>query len=360
MSQKVPSYRRQKTKTGRDLAFVELGGSRRYLGVYGSPESKAKYGQAIAEWQSSGRRSVNTKSMTVAELVAGYWKFAETYYVKGGQPTSEMLWIRSSVKPLVDLYATLPAGEFGPLKLKAVRERMIDCGWARKAINARVHRVRRVFRWATENELVPASVYDSIRAVSALRQGRTRAKESPPVRAINESHILSVLECVPDAIRGMILVQPHTGMRPGEVRVMRGVDIAMTGPIWEYRPVVHKLEHRGIERVVMIGPRCQSVLAEFLKPDLSEYLFTPESMNGRPSRDYYMSGAYRRAVARGCIRAGVPHWSPNQIRHTAGTSIRSKAGLTAVQAFLGHKNARTSEIYAEVDQSASRDLNSSS
>jgi len=45
----------------------------------------------------------------------------------------------------------------------------------------------------------------------------------------------------------------------------------------------------------------------------------------------------------------VPHWTVNQLRHTMGTEVRNKYGLDAAQVYLGHANASTTEIYAELD-----------
>ena len=50
----VPKYRKQKRPKGIDAAFVEINGQHRYLGAYGSAESKEAYGRLIAEWQSRG------------------------------------------------------------------------------------------------------------------------------------------------------------------------------------------------------------------------------------------------------------------------------------------------------------------
>jgi hypothetical protein len=51
---KLPSYRRQKRIGKADLAFVEIEGVRRYLGEYGSAESRQRYDAVIAEWQATG------------------------------------------------------------------------------------------------------------------------------------------------------------------------------------------------------------------------------------------------------------------------------------------------------------------
>jgi len=61
----------------------------------------------------------------------------------------------------------------------------------------------------------------------------------------------------------------------------------------------------------------------------------------------YTDDTYRRAVQRACKNAGVPIWSPNQLRHAAGEEARAHIGLEAVQARLGHKHAKVSEIYAK-------------
>ena len=71
-----------------------------------------------------------------------------------------------------------------------------------------------------------------------------------------------------------------------------------------------------------------------------------------PGRNYaprYNRRSYRNAVLRACLKAGVPAWSPLQLRHTAATSIRAQYGLEAAQTVLGHAKADTTLIYAERD-----------
>jgi integrase len=52
---------------------------------------------------------------------------------------------------------------------------------------------------------------------------------------------------------------------------------------------------------------------------------------------------------RACRKAGIPHWHPNQLRHTAATKIRQRYGLEAARQILGHRSTATTEIYAEAD-----------
>ena len=44
----------------------------------------------------------------------------------------------------------------------------------------------------------------------------------------------------------------------------------------------------------------------------------------------------------------LAEWSPNQLRHTAGSEVRAEFRAEHAQAILGHSNLSTTEIYAEV------------
>ena len=54
-------------------------------------------------------------------------------------------------------------------------------------------------------------------------------------------------------------------------------------------------------------------------------------------------------MQRACRRAGIPAWSPRQLRHTRPTLIRQAYGLEAAKAVLGHADTKVTEIYAERD-----------
>ena len=69
----------------------------------------------------------------------------------------------------------------------------------------------------------------------------------------------------------------------------------------------------------------------------------------RVPRDCYNEHAYGLAIMRACRKAEVEHWSPNQLRHSAGTSLRSESGVEVVRTILGHASMNTTEIYAERD-----------
>jgi hypothetical protein len=165
-------------------AVVRLSGHDHYCGRWGTPEAKATYDRLIAEWLANGRRSLvpvaaDHHAISVAEVLVAFWRFAEGHYRDpDGRPTTEMKELRRSLKPVRELYGPTPAAGFGPKKLAAVRQKMIEAGWCRTLINRRVERVRRAFRWAAAEELVPAAVYQAMRTLPGLQKGRTAARES--------------------------------------------------------------------------------------------------------------------------------------------------------------------------------------
>src|SRR5437764_1438954 len=73
----------------------------------------------------------------------------------------------------------------------------------------------------------------------------------------------------------MIELQRLTGMRPGEVTIMRTGDIDRTGHIWTFVPSGHKTEHHGHARTIYLGPRAQEVIKPWLRADPDAYLFQP-------------------------------------------------------------------------------------
>ena len=70
----------------------------------------------------------------------------------------------------------------------------------------------------------------------------------------------------------------------------------------------------------------------------------------------YRVSSYALAIARGCKRAGIPHWHPHQLRHTKATEIRREAGLDAARAVLGHRSPKITEVYAELDTSKAAEI----
>ncbi|MBA4189477.1 MAG: hypothetical protein C0467_15915 [Planctomycetaceae bacterium] len=191
------------------------------------------------------------------------WAFTH-YRDADGQPTSEVDEIKRSLAPVRRVYGHTAAAEFGPRALVAVRHQMIAAGWCRTVINRRLDRVKRVFRWATAEELVPVTVYQALRTVQGLGRGRTEVRESEPVSPVDAAHVAATLPYLNRHVRAMVELQQLTGMRPGEVRRLTIAQVDRSGELWVYRPVRHKTAHRGKVRVIPFGPRARAVISAFL------------------------------------------------------------------------------------------------
>jgi integrase len=395
-SNTVPSYCRQKVKGGNDRAYVKLGDRRVWLGTWGTAESKQRYGQVIAEWRADGMAPAPAKGITVVELAVRFIKYSDTYYLDpAGEPTGEADNFRLALRPMTGLYAGTAAAEFGPKRLKAVRQRMIEDGWCRTSINRQVSRIRQVFRWAVEQELIPAATHLALAAVKALARGRTDAVESAPVRPAAQEHVEAVLPHLSPTLRAMVEVQALTGARAAEVCMMRTCDIVRAGTVWLYTPPRHKTEHHDKVRTIYIGPKAQAVLAPLLKPDLQAPIFDPResaawhrehrhkrrrtpptqgntigsNVVSRPKRrpgHRYDVAAYRRAITRACDKADsrakagrvigdderlVPRFTPHQLRHALASKLRADHGIDSAQQVLGHAlGSKITEVYAEQSQ----------
>jgi integrase len=246
------------------------------LGPYDSDASKADYERVLAEWRAAGGRAVAPAGLTVNELILAFWHHAEAYYRHpDGTPTTELKEVRYSLRELKALQGHSPAADFGPLALKAVRQRMIEAGLSPKLINKRVDRIKRAFRWAAGEAMVPVTVYQGFRAVAGLVKGRSAARETEPVQPVPEAFVDAVRPYVTPHVWAMIELQRLTGMRPGEACAMRACELDTTGPVWLHRPTRHKTAWRGKERVIPLGPRAQAVVREFLTARTEDYLFSP-------------------------------------------------------------------------------------
>ena len=106
---------------------------------------------------------------------------------------------------------------------------------------------------------------------------------------------------------------------------------------------MHKTQHLGRDKCVVLGPRAMAVLQPFLDRDPLAFCFSPAEAVAwqrarrakRPTADrapavplgelvnpMYTRHSYLLAVRRACRRAKVPRWIPRQLRHTRATQIR--------------------------------------
>ena len=388
-----PKYRHHKAS---GLAVLTINGKDYYLGKWRSQASKKEYARLIAEYYARDRESPPpaAEELTCEELVAAYLRYAKSWYQKGGEVTTEYECIKGALKLFTTLYGATLAKDFGPLALKAVRRNMEQLKTrkdgesqyrlSRGVINGRVNRIRRMFKWAVSEQLLPVEVHQALATVEGLRKGKSAARESEFVKPVADTVIQRTLTHLPAVVADMVRFQRLTGCRPTEVCTIRPIDLDRSGDVWVYHPEHHKTEHRGKERLVFIGPKVQAVLRPYLLREAGAYCFVPAESEKkrlaerkenrktplrsgkdrnrkkrvrRELRDRYNDDTYRNAVHNACKAAEIELWHPNQLRHTAATEIRRECGSAeAAQVILGHSRLNTTEIYAERDMTKAREI----
>jgi integrase len=268
---RIPSYRLHKQSGQAIVTLTDSVGRRRdvLLGKHGTPESRAEYLRVLAEWEANGRwppRAHRTSRLSVGELILRYWTWAEQHYRDtDGAPGRELENMRDALKPLRALHGHTDAREFGPLALRALQEHMARTGLSRGVVNARINRVRRVFKWAASYELLPSSVYEALRTVPGLHRGRSEAREAPPVCPVPVEDVEATLPFLPVPVAAMVRLQLLTGCRAGEAMGMKGEDLDRSNSLWCWRPRKHKNTHRGHDRLIFLGPQAKVVIRPFLR-----------------------------------------------------------------------------------------------
>jgi integrase len=417
-----PEYRQRPGRTQALVTLTDAATKQRrdyWLGEYGTPESREAYHQIIAEWEARGRRlppprspqpaATSTAGPAIVELANEFLRFAEEH-----QDQKHHCGFKTAFAVLRRHFGQVPAAEFGPKKLRTIRDAMIHQAaatrdgrvWCRKYINAQVQRIRQLFKWGAAHERVPVSVCQSLATLDPLRRGRTAAREL----------LDAVRPFLNRPVRALVELQLLTGARTGELLGLRPCDVEMDEEkqVWLYRPEQHKNAFREQERVVFFGPKAQKILRPFLRGrPLTAYMFspaeadaerrkalhnkrvTPDGHGNRPGTkrrenpkrkpgERYTTASYYRSIRYACDRAfplarvlrrkkGENHrawaarlgerWAevvewwkqhrfhPHQLRHNAATLLRREFGLEAAQLALGHASAQiTDAVYAERDR----------
>jgi hypothetical protein len=188
----VPRYRQHKA-TGQ--AVVTVFGKDHYLGPWQSATSRAEYDRLIGEWLAAGRptQAGVDGALRVIELNRRYWEYAQGYYRKDGAPTGTLEYIRVALRTLRKAYGRVRAADIGPLAIKSLQQKLFDQNLSRVYINKLIDVIRREFKWAVSEQLIPARVFQAVQAVSGLRKGRSGARESAPVRPVPDSVVDTTL-----------------------------------------------------------------------------------------------------------------------------------------------------------------------
>lgn len=355
---RIPKYRHHKA-SGR--AVVEIAGKEIPLGPYDSPESHAKYRQVIASYVATGGPppEAGGRDLLTMRAAVGRFRLAGLTHLD----PRDRGHFGPILDSLIDQFGDTPLTEFGPLRYASLRVTFVERGWSRKYVNKQCSRVKWFLRWCVSAELYPGSKLVEVREVPDLVAGRTEAPEREGVTAVPVAHVLATLPHLSRPARGLVLLQLHSGCRPGEAIAARRGEINTDGRavlpngtikvlegVWVFQPGRHKNQWRGKPRYILIGTPGQSDLAEFLEGKADDdYLFPPDEVAKTPRPgEAYLASSYGRAIARAAKLAGVPHWHPYQLRHLVGSTIRDRHGEEHAKEALGHAHLSMTAHYTGV------------
>jgi integrase len=378
-----PSYLHYGKDKARMVVY-DHNGNRQFLllpGAHGSKESLDEYHRVCGVLRANGGRLPMPKAaaadLTVAELVLKYMDHARTYYVnpETGEPTGEIECLTLAFRPLVRTYGPEPARDFDSLKLKGLQQIMATGDWltekekakkekehkplglSRTSINQRTDRIRR-FTWCCAEKIVSAEVVVNLQSLAGLKRGRSQARETEIVQPVDVEVVEQTLPHLPSVPADIIRILLWSSARVGELCRVRACEIDRTGPVWLWRPQLHKGKHRGLRRTVALGPRCQLVLRKYLGDDENAPLFSPAAADTQRKAEMranrkskmqpsqvcrakknptcrpgalYNHRSINHAIRRACLKAGVPLWHTHQLRHTAALLAEREAGLEAAR-----------------------------
>ena len=329
----------------------------------------------------AGQLVLGPSPPTVRQVVASFMADAALRYTpRGGR--GELDNMQVAVAPLVMLFGDELACAIGPLHLRAIQIYLCREGYCANVVNAMIGRVRRVFRWAAGRTLIPVERVGALSLLPAVRApeapDRPRVLEAPQadVSALltwlrrpadvgitpnggDHGVLASIRPALPRAsvarrgalspretLAAMIELQLLGSMRPGELCSMSGGEVDRSSACWVYRPLRHKTSWKGKRRAIRIGPRGQELMAPHLLRHGAGAVF--RTILGTP----WTANSYAQAVHRACKRAGVPGWSPNQLRHLAATLAEQRAGADLASHLLGHSDLRTTQRYMHGEEAA--------
>ena len=358
---------------------MRIDGKTHYLGVFGSPESHERYARLVKEWMAGERVSKRVPHagqvlLTVRGLFAEYraWIVATDRYMKNGKPTATRIQIECVLQQFEAFAGDVRVMELSEAILVQWRDRIErNRKLTRKGVNRKVQVVLAALRWGKTRGLLPKSAWADCREIEPVKKGEcgTRRERLRERRAVTLAEIERVAaKCTCRHIAAMMRVQALLGCRPGEVAAMRWADIDKTPIVvdgvilWTYRVAdsAAKTAHHDRSISYPVPPRAQAILDEF--PALPRALiFSPQQSMAERGRSrktapafgpQWTARAYRNAVVRACEAAGVPYFTPHEIRHGAITRAAEQHGVLAAQRLANHSSASTTARYLHTEDDA--------
>jgi integrase len=356
-------------------ARVRWQGKDFYLGPWNSEESRQRYAALLLELTAASahlapsERSISAHlapGLLVCDLIARWLRHARGYYSERGREAEQYA---LACRPLDRLFGATPAASFDADCLRRLQQALLDGTWmdardraapnapkqrgyCRRVVNARVKRVRTIWRWGEEAKLVPPGAWEALRAVKPVLSNRPGARDRPRARTTTLAEVKRVARGLTAVLRAMLLVQWWTGMRSGEVRAMCAGDV--DAETRSYVPRQHKTDYLGHSRRVELGPRAWAVLRPWLALAAARGPDAPVFPSTRGGGHYTRTG-YAHSVRVAALAAGLPHFRAYLCRGATRMRVSKSAGDEAARSVLGQKSLDVALSYGTLDESLARE-----
>lgn len=400
---------RKVRKGAKDTArcFLTVAGGKReiYLGVWGSPESEAKYRQIAAEYYSSGdvRDNINPEMATLSYLYQQFLIDADKRVLDPRQKfdARELKHYEIVIRNTIDIYQDLLLKDLNATAYRTIRDHLVSIApnvikvgkklrkgvWSANYVNKLMTYFRLIVRWGIGHDLISPDVLNKFSCVEPLV---SNLKVKAPRTAIDDDIVRKTLPYMSPTVRDMVIIQRTHGLRPSAVCGLKIGDIDTKGEIWTVTKEDKTTYKTRVPLIIKFGPEDQRIL----KPRIAgrkkeEYVFTPQiaRMERRPNEclkrnvrnqkkwsklsdeeiaktyhsDYYTVEKYSQAIRR-AIRSArnagidVPDWCAYQLRHTAVTMVAYQYGRDKAMLLAGHQSLSMTDHYAHEASMVKEDL----
>lgn len=162
----------------------------------------------------------------------------------------------------------------------------------------------------------------------------TRVEIKPPTA----DHVLAVHRLLPERYRLPLLVLDDTGMRLSELERLEWGDMDEPKRRWRVSAAVSKT---GRARWVRVTPAVfEAVTGLVAREDRTSERRVFQGFGG---------GRFRTAISRACTTAGIPAFSPHDLRHRRISLLLREEDPVTVSRLVGHAGASMSlDVYGHV------------
>jgi integrase len=235
---------------------------------------------------------------------------------------------RSAVRAFLPLLGSRTVDSISPADVQELIGQLVAKGRKRETIRKSVLALAMIFDFA---EIDPNPARDG-----RVKLPRAEHAEITPPAA---EHVEAVVRVLPARYRLPALVLDGTGMRIGELERLTWGDVDEPRGRWRVTACVSKT---GRARWVQVPPDLFAAVAELV----------PRDDRTAERRVFQGFGAdrFRTALARACTAAGVPHFSPHDLRHRL-ISLLHLAGVpwARIGEHVGQRSLRvTADTYTHV------------